>query len=96
MKASTEGKTASITRTITVAYEGVNLVVNIRGSSAWIKVWVDGKVVGAVSVEVRHVDGRGWRVHVAEDALEPARRTSCAKDAVIPTAARLVGEPVLA
>ena len=46
---SGEGKTASITRTITVAYEGVNLVVTIRGGPAWIKVWVDGQVVGAQS-----------------------------------------------
>ena len=44
---STEGKTASQTRTITVAYEGVNLIVTIRGGPAWIKVWVDGKLVGA-------------------------------------------------
>ncbi len=44
---STDGKTASQTRTITVAYEGVNLVVNIRGGPAWIKVWVDGKLAGS-------------------------------------------------
>lgn len=44
---SAEGKTAAQTRTITVAYEGVNLVVTIRGGPAWIKVWVDGKLVGA-------------------------------------------------
>lgn len=43
---SAEGKTASNTRTITVAYEGVNLVVGIRGGPAWIKVWVDGQLVG--------------------------------------------------
>jgi cytoskeletal protein RodZ len=44
---SGEAKTASQTRTITVAYEGVNLVVSIKGGPAWIKVWVDGKLVGA-------------------------------------------------
>ena len=43
---SAENKTASLTRTITVAYEGVNLVVTIRGGPAWIKVWVDGKLAG--------------------------------------------------
>jgi len=43
---SAENKTASLTRNITVAYEGVNLVVTIRGGPAWIKVWVDGKLVG--------------------------------------------------
>jgi len=41
---SAEGKTASLTRNVTVAYKGVNLVVQIRGGRAWIKVWVDGKV----------------------------------------------------
>jgi cytoskeletal protein RodZ len=39
---SAEGKTASISRTVTVAYQGVNLVVNISGGDAWLKVWVDG------------------------------------------------------
>jgi cytoskeletal protein RodZ len=39
-----EGKTSSQTRTVTVAYSGVNLVVSIQGSRAWLKVWIDGKV----------------------------------------------------
>lgn len=39
---SPEGKTASLTRSVTVAYTGVNVVVAIVGGSAWIKVWVDG------------------------------------------------------
>ena len=29
---------------VAVAYKGVNLVVKIKGGSAWIKVWVDGKI----------------------------------------------------
>ena len=41
---SPEGKTASLTRAVTVAYKGVNLVVSIEGGRAWIKVWVDGKI----------------------------------------------------
>lgn len=36
------GQTASLTRTVTVAYKGVNLVMQISGGSAWIKVWIDG------------------------------------------------------
>ena len=36
------GQTASITRNVTVAFVGVNLVIEIKGGSAWIKVWVDG------------------------------------------------------
>jgi cytoskeletal protein RodZ len=54
---STEGKTAALTRTVTIAYEGVNLVVTIRNGPAWIKVWVDGKVVGEQSGQV-YRDGR--------------------------------------
>lgn len=49
---SAEGKTASLTRTITVAYSGVNVVVSIKGGSAWIKVWVDGQLVGAQGGQV--------------------------------------------
>ena len=40
-----DGKTASLTRNVTVAYQGVTLNVSIKsGSRAWIKVWVDGKL----------------------------------------------------
>jgi len=48
---SEQGQTATLTRKITVAYSGVNLVVNIRGS-AWIKVWIDGKLEGPQSGRV--------------------------------------------
>ena len=41
---SPEGKTTSLTRNVTVAFNGVNLVVAIEGGRAWIKVWVDGKL----------------------------------------------------
>ncbi|HYL39789.1 MAG TPA: hypothetical protein VET90_00620, partial [Candidatus Binatus sp.] len=39
---SDSGKTASLTRTVTVAYQGVTVVVQVKGGSAWIKVWTDG------------------------------------------------------
>lgn len=41
---SPEGKTAALTREVTVAFKGVNLVVTIQGGRAWIKVWVDGEL----------------------------------------------------
>jgi cytoskeletal protein RodZ len=41
---SPEGKTASLTRNVSVAFEGVNLSVTVRGGRAWLKVWVDGKL----------------------------------------------------
>jgi hypothetical protein len=37
-------KTTTEKRTISVAFTGVNLVVEIRNSRAWVKVWVDGQV----------------------------------------------------
>jgi cytoskeletal protein RodZ len=53
---SAEGKTASLTRSVTVDFQGVNLVVKIKGGRAWLKVWVDGKIdpkVGAAGQVVR-------------------------------------------
>ncbi|MEI7744037.1 MAG: helix-turn-helix domain-containing protein [Chloroflexota bacterium] len=38
------GKAVTLTRNVSIQYQGVNLVLEIRGSSAWIKVWVDGKI----------------------------------------------------
>jgi hypothetical protein len=49
---SAQGQTATQTRNIVVAYSGVNLVVAIRGNPAWIKVWVDGELVGPQSGRV--------------------------------------------
>ena len=39
---SPQGKTAALTRNVTVVYKGVNLVVTVKGGRAWLKVWVDG------------------------------------------------------
>ena len=41
---SPEGKKQTLTRNVSVAYEGVNVVVSVKGGRAWLKVWVDGKV----------------------------------------------------
>ena len=46
--ASNEAKSTTVTRHISIAYQGVNLVVSIRGGAAWIKVWVDGKIDSTV------------------------------------------------
>jgi cytoskeletal protein RodZ len=48
-----EGKTTSLTRNVTVEFKGVNLTVEIKGGSAWIKVWVDGKVDDTVGASGR-------------------------------------------
>ena len=47
---------SSVQSTVTVAYEGVNLSVQVKGGSAWLKVWVDGKLeptIGAGGLTVR-------------------------------------------
>jgi cytoskeletal protein RodZ len=41
---SAEGKAVTLTRNVSIQYKGVNLVVTVKGSRAWIKVWVDGKI----------------------------------------------------
>jgi cytoskeletal protein RodZ len=41
---SAGGKAVTLTRNVSIQYKGVNLVVTIKGSRAWIKVWVDGKI----------------------------------------------------
>lgn len=46
--ASNASKSASLTRHVSVAYKGVNLVVTIKGGAAWIKVWVDGEIATTV------------------------------------------------
>jgi hypothetical protein len=50
---SPEGKTTSLTRGVTVAYKGVNLVVKVKGGRAWLKVWVDGKIDAKVGAAGR-------------------------------------------
>ena len=41
-------KTTTETRSVAVAFTGVDLVVSIKGSPAWLKVWVDGQVDPAI------------------------------------------------
>jgi hypothetical protein len=41
---SQEGKSTTLTRNVSIVYKGVNLVVTIKNGTAWLKVWVDGKV----------------------------------------------------
>jgi cytoskeletal protein RodZ len=49
---SDQGQSATLTRNISVAFSGVNLVVTIRGGPAWIKVWIDGELEGPQSGRV--------------------------------------------
>ena len=56
--ASAEGKTTSITRAVTVKYQGVNLVVAVKGGPAWMKVWVDGQLDPSVGFGKLFKDGK--------------------------------------
>lgn len=50
---SADGKTNTQTRQISIQYQGANLVVQVKGARAWLKVWVDGvlsPVTGAAGV----------------------------------------------
>jgi cytoskeletal protein RodZ len=67
---SEQGKTTSLTRTVTVAYSGVNLVVTINGGSAWIKVWIDGKVDPTVGQAGRTERNGKTLTFTAEKSIE--------------------------
>ncbi len=62
------GKTQSLTRHVSVAYKGVNLVVEIKGGPAWLKVWVDGKLAPGVA-GVTAAKGRTYTFN-AETSIE--------------------------
>jgi cytoskeletal protein RodZ len=50
---SPQGKTAALSRTVTIAYRGVNLVVDIVGGDAWLKVWIDGVIDESIGASGR-------------------------------------------
>lgn len=39
-----QGKATTLTRNVTVVYQGVSVVIAVRGQRTWLKVWVDGVV----------------------------------------------------
>jgi hypothetical protein len=39
-----EGKSTTLSRDVTVAYQGMRVVIDVRGERTWLKVWVDGDV----------------------------------------------------
>lgn len=41
---SVDGKAVTLTRNVSIQYQGVTLVVEIQGANAWLKVWVDGTI----------------------------------------------------
>jgi Uncharacterized protein conserved in bacteria len=67
---SSEGKTAALTRNVTVVYKGVNLAVTIKGGRAWIKVWVDGKIDPGVGAAGTVISNGKTRTFTGKDTIE--------------------------
>jgi cytoskeletal protein RodZ len=67
---SPEGKTTSLTRNVSVAFKGVNLVVNIKGGKAWIKVWVDGKIDDKVGLAGKVLGSGKTLTFTAKESIE--------------------------
>jgi cytoskeletal protein RodZ len=67
---SSEGKTASLTRAVTVAYKGVNLVVSVEGGRAWLKVWVDGKLAPGIGPAGRVYGDGKTLTFTGKDSIE--------------------------
>ncbi len=67
---SAEGKTASLTRNVTVAYQGVNLAVTVKGGRAWIKVWVDGKIDPTVGAAGQVISNGKTLTFTGKDSVE--------------------------
>ena len=67
---SPEGKIATVTRDVSIKYKGVNLVVQIKGSRAWLKVWVDGKLSDVTGAAGRVYDPGKTVTFAAKESVE--------------------------
>ncbi len=63
-------KVTSLTRNVTVEYEGVTVVVKVKGSRAWLKVWVDDVVVPETGQAGRVYDPGKVLTFTAKDTVE--------------------------
>jgi cytoskeletal protein RodZ len=67
---SSEGKAVTLTRNVSVKYHGVNLVISVKGSRAWLKVWVDGKLSKVTGVAGTVYDPGKVLTFTAESSIE--------------------------
>jgi Helix-turn-helix domain/Glucodextranase, domain B len=65
-----DGKTAALTRAVTVGYKGVNMVVRAKGGRAWIKVWVDGKLDPGVGAAGQVISNGKSLKFTGKDSIE--------------------------
>ena len=64
------GKTATLTRNVTVAHRGVTLVVTATRGRTWVKVWVDGKVDPGVGATGTVIAKGKSRTFTGRDSVE--------------------------
>ena len=64
------GQKVSLTRTVAVEFKGVNLTVEIKGGSAWVKVWVDGVVDPSVGAAGRTLSSGRTLTFTGETSIE--------------------------
>ena len=64
------GKKIALTKTVTVAYRGVNLVVNVKGGRAWLKVWVDGELAEGMPASGRIVSNGDTLIFTGKTSVE--------------------------
>ncbi|MCI0346808.1 MAG: helix-turn-helix domain-containing protein [Chloroflexi bacterium] len=67
---SPQGKTAALTRTVTIEYRGVNLVVDIAGGDAWLKVWIDGVLDESIGASGRVFRSGRTLTFTGDDSIE--------------------------
>ena len=64
------GKAASLTRHVSIAYKGVNLVISAKGGPAWVKVWLDGKLDSIVGRAGKTLNAGDVLTFTAETSIE--------------------------
>lgn len=65
-----EGKSTALTRNVTVAFKGVNVVISIKSGRAWLKVWVDGKVADETTAAGRVYSPGNVLTFTAKESVE--------------------------
>ena len=67
---SPEGKSTTLRRTVTVAYEGITVVVTTRNQAVWLKVWVDGAVDPGLGASGRTVPAGTTLTFTGDQTIE--------------------------
>jgi len=67
---SKEGKKNTLTRTVTVAYKGVTLAIDVKGGRAWLKVWVDGELAEGMPASGRIVNNGDTLTFTGKTSVE--------------------------